>query len=241
MLLVILLMLLSPLHLMLALASRQEVFSTDAITIDLEPLGNLVNDMHAFVDAAKAVYAKNFVESHFAEVRSDVMIISDPALREIYTAHEYLLNVTRFEPDVDLTSCVFTNTGIDPCEESEPTLPMIHALIYSEVVRTRACVTTIFKINQQAVGLSETLREAFQHLPSMEHIFDLPVSPQETNSTETLPQRPPPEVLAHNLQVVTRVLALGSDFKHLLLSAAVHLPAHNSTIDFEYLENLQRI
>jgi hypothetical protein len=43
----------------------QELFPIDAITVDLAPLDEMITNMHAFVDAAKAVYTDHFVENHF--------------------------------------------------------------------------------------------------------------------------------------------------------------------------------
>ena len=106
----------------------QELFPTDAITMDLAPLDEMITNMHAFVDAAKVVYTEYFVDNHF-----NAADIPGPWMSEIYTVHHYLLNVIRSEIDVDLSSCQFSNSGIDLCEDSEASMGPIRAILHSEI------------------------------------------------------------------------------------------------------------
>jgi hypothetical protein len=149
----------------------QELFPIDAITVDLAPLDEMITNMHAFVDAAKAVYTDHFVENHF-----NTFDIPSPWMSEIYTVHDYLLNVIRFEIDVDLSSCQFSNSGIDLCDDSEASIGSIRAILHSEIVRTRACAAIISKVREQAAGLSETFnfRVALENLQLMSNLFEFP-------------------------------------------------------------------
>jgi hypothetical protein len=63
--LIVFMMLFSPLGLALAQNDAYELFQTDAITLDLGPLAEMLTNMRAFEDAAKAVYAEYFIENHF--------------------------------------------------------------------------------------------------------------------------------------------------------------------------------
>jgi hypothetical protein len=228
------LMLFSPLHMALAQTASQELFSTNAITLDLEPLAEMLNNVRAFEDAAKAVYAECFIENHF-----NAIDISGPWMGEIYTVHDYLLNVIRFDIDVDLASCAFSNSGIDLCDDSEASIGSIRAILYSEVVRTRACAATIHKIHFQAMGLSDTFRVALQHAQLMRNLSYVSFAPPDAETVAPGQEVPPPEFLAQNLQMRTRVLALGHEFQLLLLSSLRYLPTHYNVTDFEYLETLQ--
>ena len=234
--LIVFLMLFSPLGLALAQNDAYELFQTDAITLDLEPLAEMFNNMRAFEDAAKAVYAEYFIENHF-----NAMDIPAPWMSEIYTVHDYLLNVVRFEIDVDLDSCAFSNSGVNLCDDSEATMSSIRAILYSEIVRTRACAATVFKIREQAVGLSETFRVTLQHLRLMEQLFFVSFPSPDAESVAPGQEVPLAEIVAKHLQSRTRILALGKEFQLLLLSAREYLPIHYNLTDFHYLDNLQTV
>jgi hypothetical protein len=231
--LIVSMMLFSPLGLALAQNDAYDLFQTDAITLDLEPLAEILKSMRAFEDAAKAVYAEYFIENHF-----NAMDIPAPWMSGIYTVHDYLLNVIRFEIDVDLASCAFSNSGIDLCDNSEATMGLIRAILYSEIVRTRACAATVSKIREQTVKLSETFRVALQHLRLMEQIFFVSFPPPDAESGQEVPL---PEIVAQHLQSRTRILTLGKEFQLLLLSAREYLPTHYNLTDFHYLNNLQTV
>lgn len=194
----------------------------------------MITKMYAFVDATKAVYTEHFVENHF-----NTFDIPSPWMSEIYTVHGYLLNVIRFEIDVDLSSCQFSNTGIDPCDDSEASLGSIRAILYSEIVRTRACAAIISKVREQAAGLSETFRVALQHLQLMRNLFHVSFPPPDAESVASGLEVPPPEFIAQQLHSRTRILALGHEFQLLLLSSMEYLPTHYNLTDFEYLKALQ--
>jgi hypothetical protein len=229
------LMLFSPLRTTLAQTAPQELFQIDAITLNLEPLAELPTNMRAFEDAAKAIYTEHFVENHF-----NTLDIPGPWMGEIYTVHDYLLNVVRFDTDADLASCAFSNSGVNLCDDSEANISSIRAILYSEVVRTRACAATIQKIYSQAVGLSETFRVALQHLDLMERLFYISFPPPDAESVAPGQDVTPPEIVAQYLQLRTRVLALGKEFQLLLLSSMEYLPTHYNVTDFRYLETLQK-
>jgi hypothetical protein len=214
----------------------QVLFPIDAITVDLAPLDEMITNMHAFVDAAKAVYTEHFVENHF-----NMFDIPSPFMSEIYTVHDYLLNVIRFEIDVDLSSCQFSNSGIDLCDDSEASLCSIRAILYSEIVRTRACAAIISKVREQAAGLSETFRVALQHLQLMRNLFHVSFTPPDAHSAALGLEIPPPEFIAQQLRSRTRILALGREFQLLPLSSMAYLPTHFNLTDFEYLKTLQTI
>jgi hypothetical protein len=160
---------------------------------------------------------------------------------EIYTVHDYLLNVIRFEIDVDLESCAFSNSGVNLCDDSEATMGSIRTILYSEIVRTRACAATVSKIREQAVNLSETFRVALQHLRLMDQLFYVSFPPPDAETAAPGQEVPPPEVVAQHLQSRTRILALGKEFQLLLLSAREYLPTHYNLTDFHYIDNLQTI
>jgi hypothetical protein len=229
--LVFFMMLLSPFRLVFANASPEELFPIDAVTVDLEPLDQMLTNMRAFVDAAKDVYTEYFVKNHF-----NTLDMHDPWTSEIYTVHDYL-NIIRFETDADLSSCAFSNSGIDLCDHSESDLASIRAILYSEIVRTRTCAATISKLRQQAAGLSETFRVALQHLQLMENLFYVQFSLPEPEADAI--GLPPPDILAQYLQLRTRVLALGHEFQLLLLSSMAYLPNNYNVTDFQYLKDLQ--
>lgn len=234
--LIVFFMLFSPLGLALAQNDAHELFSTEAIALDLEPLAEMLTNIRAFEDAAKAVYAEYFIENHF-----DTADIPGLWMSEIYTVHDYLLNVIRFDIDVDLASCSFSNSGIDLCDASDATMGSIRNILHSEIVRTRACAATISKIREQAAGLSETFRVALQHLQLMRNIFHVSFPPPETEAVAAGPELPPPEMIAQHLHSRTRVLALGKEFQLLLLSSREYLPTHYNVSDFHYLHTLQGV
>jgi hypothetical protein len=214
----------------------QELFPTDAITMDLAPLDEMITNMHAFVDAAKVVYTEYFVDNHF-----NAADIPGPWMSEIYTVHDYLLNVIRFEIDADLTSCTFSHSGIDLCDDSEASMGSIRAILHSEIVRTRACAATISKVYEQATGLGKTFRIALQHLQLMRELFHAKFPQPYAESVAPGAEVPLPEFLSQHLHSRTRVLGLDHEFQLLLLSSKAYLPTCYNLTDFEYLKTLQTV
>jgi hypothetical protein len=217
-------------------ATPQELFPIDAITVDLVPLDEIITNMRAFVDAAESVYTEYFVDNHFNAAE-----MPGPWMRGAYIVHDYLLNVIGFEVDADLTSCQFSNSGIDLCDDSEASIGSIRAILHFEIVRTRACAAIISKVREQATGLAETLRVTLQHIQLISELYHAKIPQPYAESVAPGAEVPPPKFLSQHLHSRTRILALGSKFQLLLFSFIDYLPTSDNPTDFEYLKALQTI
>ena len=123
-----------------------ELLATTAITANLSILDEIQADMTKFVNSAKTLYTKHFLDDHIGT--ADLAL--DASLQaEIHTVHDYLLDLFGFAFHSNNSTCAFAPYVIHLCEEAKPRIGSFRTILQSEISRTRRCAMTVSRVHAQ--------------------------------------------------------------------------------------------
>lgn len=133
-----------------------ELLATTAITANLSMLDEIQADMTKFVNSAKTLYTKHFLDDHIGTAESAL----DASLKaEIHTVHDYFLDLFGSAFVLNNSTCAFAPYVIALCGEATPRLGLFRTILQSEVLRTRRCAMTVSRVHAQIDRLREDYLE----------------------------------------------------------------------------------
>jgi hypothetical protein len=145
-----------------------ELHTTEAITADLGLLVKIQTDISKFMDFAKIIHTRHFLDNH---IGTKDLALDHDLMTKIHTAHDYLTSDTCSSFDLDVTKCDFAPHVIVLCEEPTPHRGSYWTVLKAEALRTRECAKTITSTHEKMNKLRESFLKEASHFLSRDVSF----------------------------------------------------------------------
>jgi hypothetical protein len=203
-----------------------ELLTAEAMTADLGLLVEIQTDISRFMNYAKIIHTRHFLDSH---IGTEDLTLDHDFMTKIHTVHDYLTDLTNPGVDLEMTKCAFAPHVIELCEEPTPRRGSYWTVLQAEALRTRSCAKTISATHTEMNKLSENLFKEASDFLSLDVDFQPPVV-----YNHYITQK---ENLAQSLELRMRFLDFWNDLRALDLFSAGWLTLERR----EYLECLTSI
>jgi hypothetical protein len=203
-----------------------QLLTTEAITADLNLLSKIQTDLSKFLSSAKSLYTRHFLASHIGTAE---LAIDHNLTMGINIVHDYLMEILSSDFDLDISACAFAPFVVDLCEDEAPRIGPFSTVLKAEVLRTRRCAGTVFRVHKQMTKLRDS------YFSGTSHILLLPLDFQPNIPyTARLTQE---ENLAQSYQLKMRFLDFWDDLLE-LSGLTMNLPNVERS---EYLQHLESL